>query len=484
MAYEIGFTDNSTRLDVGFISATASYTIKLWNRNPFAVEITSIVGIPEGVSLSLDVGDTVERFQERTFTITIQRDGAAVLGGNIVFVFDNGDEVGLPISGFRARLWPYSPNWRDSYVANYAYKTESVVSRSGREQRRALRHNARFYSEFDILLKSGELSRFDAMMGGWQNKTFVVPDYTEYTTLAADTALGDDTLEVSAVPVWLTADSIVVVGGYVYVVLKVDGTTVTVSPRLAAIAAGERVTLGRSGLIAASAQADLQTNTVARFKVRFDAYPRTLTPVEPPAAGLTFNGREVFLKKPNWTTTPQVTYDWPVEALDFGRGRNLFYKVIDFSQRSVRATYTAKTPAEVLEIRNFFDRMRGMRGEFYAPTWNLDMELAAPVIGGMSEMTVVGSHVYDFLRDSTVHRCIAIVLTDGSVLLRKTNSVTLDGDNTVIGVTVALPSISEVQMICWLHAHTLSSDILTVTWLTEAVAQVGLTWRTVEDIDV
>lgn len=470
------------RLDAGFINATSVFTIKLWNRNPYPVELTAITDIPEGVSVSIE--SEFDRFQERTFTITVERDGAAVLGGTIVFVFDNGDEIGLPITGVRARLWPYTPNWAENYVANYAYKTESVVSRNGKEQRRALRHNPRFYSEFGMTLANGQLARFDALMGGWQNKPFVMPDFTEYTTLASSTNPGDETLDVSTVPAWLVDHATVVIASGVYLVTDVTGSTVTVTPRLSSFTAGERVTLGRSGQIAASAVNDLQTNMVSRFKVRFDAYPPAQLPATPPAAALTFNGREVFLKKPNWVSTPQVTHDWPVEAVDYGRGRNVFFQVIDFCQRSTRATYTARTPTEVLEIRNFFDRMYGMRGEFYAPTWNPDMELAAPVVGGNTALTVKDSYVYDFLRDSTVHRCIAIVRTDGSVLLRKTNSVTLVDGNTVIGVTESLPAISEVTMICWLHACALSSDILTITWLTDTVAQIGLTWRTLEDIDV
>lgn len=478
------FSFDPVRLDAGFINATSTFTVKLWNRNPYAVEITSITGIPEGVSLSLDVGDAFDRYQERTFAITVDRNGAAVLNGNIVFVFDDGRSAGLIITGFRARLWPYSPNWSDNYVANYAYKTESVLSRKGKEQRRALRHNARFYSEFGVLLSGGQLAQFDAMMGGWQNKSFVMPDYTEYTTLETATSLGDETLELIDTPTWLDEHVTIVIGSSVYLVTNLTGTTATVTPRLAAFPTGERVTLGRSGQIAPSSQVDLPTNTVGRFKVRFDAYPRSLPPPVPPAAALTFNGREVFLKKPNWSTTPQVTHDWPVEVIDYGRGRNVFFPVIDFCQRSIRATYTAKTPAEVLEIRNFFDRMRGMRGEFYAPTWNPDMELAAPVILGATEIVVTGSHAYDYLRDSAVHRCIAIVRTDGSLLLRETDGMSLVDGNTVVSVTEALPAITEVTMICWLHACALSSDILTVTWLTDTVAQVGLTWRTLEDIDV
>lgn len=472
-------------LDVGFVAATVTHRIKLWNRNPFPVTLTGVTAAAaQGIDISLPVGTVFAAYQERIFTVTATTEGPGVIAALYTLDFD-GTLVYLPVTGVRARVWPFGPDWSKNYVANYAYKTEMFVSRSGREQRRALRHNPRFSSEFDVILARGNLAVFEALMSGWQNKPFVMPDWTRYTGLVSHTV---DTLTVDGVPAWMTEGASVIIGGKsLHTIISLTGTTATVRPNIETTwAFGTQVFNGYAGLVTPTVTVDTPTNTVGQAKIRFDAMPAMSTPEAPPAAPQTFNGRELWMKMGNWSTAPQVDFEWPIEKLDYDRGRNLYYQIIDFSKRSVKMSYLARNRDEVQEFKDFFDRMMGMRGEFYAPTWKPDLVLIENA--GFVDVTlkVEGAHAYDYMRDSTVYKHILIVLNDGTQLKRTVSGITLDGENSVLTITSSVSFISpvDVLMICWIPAWTLSSDILTITWITDSVAQIGLTMRTVEDLNV
>lgn len=377
--------------------------------------------------------------------------------------------------------WSIRPDWSGNYTTNYAYKTEAFSSRSGKEQRRALRHSPRFYCEFDF---QAPMVDFDRLMFGKQNQQFIMPDYTESDTLAAATTIGGTTVQVAAVQPWMRNGEYVSVDGVsAHLVTNVSGTTLTVSPNLsAAWPIGTTLFHAYRGFVQPTLQVDTPVNTISKGKIRFDAIPASLAPLTPPAAAVTWNGREVFLKRPNWANSPQIEYNWQVEAVDFGRGAATYYQVIDFCSKSVKATYLGKTRAEVLELRNFFDRMRGMRGEFYAPTWNPDLELVGNISSGSHTLTAKGTTV----PDNTAYRQLVVVKVDGTLIYNEVASMSVVAGDTPIVCANAWPAINaaDVLMVCWMPAWTLASDILTVSWASDQVANVGIAMRTVDDIDV
>lgn len=481
-------------LDLGFVSAEVTFTAKLWNKNLNTATLTSVTAAnAEGVTVSLTAGAVFSPFQERTFTVTATPDGPALVAATFTFLFDvDGETVSVDyeVAGIRARLWKFYPNWADNYVTSYAYKTEEFVSRSGKEQRRALRHNPRFASEFTITPMRGKLSQFDTIMAGWQNRPFVMPDYTEYVELASSASAATHEIVVSEAQEWVHVGANIVLDDGtldLHVITEVTGTTLTVAPVLNRDwAAGTRVYLGYPGYISSTITADNITNMVGNAKIRFEALPATTVRPEPPVAASTHNGFELFLKKPNWAGAPQVEFSMPVESVDYDRGTNAFYRLIDFSFRSVKATYLGRTRNEVRAIRQFFDRMRGRQGEFYAPTWKPDMEIAGNVSAGAFDITVSGTDVFDYLNGDTVYRRIALVKNDGTILYRTISTMSSVAGSTVLTCTSSWPAVnaSDVLMICWLPRWTLASDILTVTWITDSVAQVSITMRTVEDLSV
>lgn len=486
------FSFDPAALDVGFVSVISTFTFKLWNRNPVAVTLDSLTGVAmDGIATTLAVGAVFAPYQELTFSVVVSPDGPGIIAATLNLVFDVGGEavpVTFGIGGVRARIWRYPPNWANGYTTNYAYKTEMWSSRSGKEVRRALRHNPRFYSEFEIQLSKGRLAEFETQLAGWQNRPFSMPDYADFSLLTSASAIGTDTVEVDAVESWMQApgETLILSNGNemsMHTITDIVGSTLTLSPILTQDwPVGTRAYRARTGYVAGAMQVDTPTNMVGRARIRFDALPRSGLPESVPAVD-TIEGREIFLKRPNWATAPQVELTADMETVDFGRGTAAYFRIKEFTTKSVRATYTCMSRQEVREIREFFRRQFGMRGEFLAPTWKPDLVMAADILAGNNAMVVEGVDVFDYLNGSTVYQFVLVVKTDGTRVLNRVLSMTRNITTTTLSCQFPWPAVDteDVVMVCWMPAWTLASDILTVNWVTDRVAQVSLTMRTIEN---
>lgn len=477
-------------LEVGFVLSEITYEVTLCNRQGVPATLLSVDDVAGvGITFGMDPGTILDRYEQITVPVTLSPDGPGAIDATFTLTFSVGDPVVLRVRGFRATPWTITPQWSDGYRTAYAYKTESFVTRTGKEQRRALRHNPRFSSEFSVMLSGGNLSKFEMLMANRQNKPIAMPDFSTFAFLSSNATVGDTTIQVPSVS-WLRSGiSIYVSDGRSYELYAVDsvsGSSVDIRPSLAnSFPEGSKVYLAYQGYIASGFQADLETDSTAVAKIRFEALPETTMPINPPAAGLTWNGREVFLKRPNWSTRPQVTFDYPVDKVDFDRGKSAYYRLVQFSQRTVQATFLGRTSAEVAEFKAFFDRMRGARGEFYAPTWKPDLVMATAAVAGSFSLIVKDLDAYNLMKGDTVYRNIAVV-RNNDILYRRVSDMTINGANTSLTLTDSLPSITpdDVLMICWMPAWTLASDILTISWVTDSVATISLAMRTVEDLDV
>jgi hypothetical protein len=88
---------------------------------------------------------------------------------------------------------------------------------------------------------------------------------------------------------------------------------------------------------------------------------------------------------PDYASAPSVGHLWPVDQVDFGRGRTAQFRPVDFMARTLEAEFNGLGVAERKpQLEQFFDRMKGRRTAFYLPTWEDDFVLAASALSGSS----------------------------------------------------------------------------------------------------
>lgn len=391
-----------------------------------------------------------------------------------------------------ATVWPYLPNIRlEPYVVAREYRTEIIVSRSGKEQRRALRQTPRKRIEYLTGVAGDCLREFDRSMMTAQRRLLAIPDRVRFATLAAGLGGGAKTVAVDPVPPWIApgAAVLLVSGSRVAArtVAGVAGTAITFEEGEAASwPAGTRLHPALHGYLDSSIKAPLVSpRGVAEVSVSFEVDPGS-EPAEPSgAAPVVFQSREVFLTRPNrWRRIEIARAQEGAATVDYGFGRTRRFFPFDFATRMWEADFTGCDFQRSDAIRQFFDRMKGRRGEFYMPTWQPDFIPVSGITAAGSTLIVAGA--LSPLANDSVFNAIAIRKRDGGWLLRRVSSIVQIGGGSS-QITVDAPwgeavALADIQMVSWLPVWRFASDILTMAWPRETAAEIRLSLQMLENL--
>lgn len=387
-----------------------------------------------------------------------------------------------------ARLWPHEPDWSSGFRVRRSFLTDVAgPSRSGFEQRRALRDIPRMAVEYSAALNGSELRGATQALRAAQNRPAVVPDFSRFVRTTALSSGGSSTLTIASPPAWVAEGRQVILcaGSGVFevaIVASVAGSTITLSaPLSAAWASGSIVRPGLFGLLAPSLRERQHTGAASEFSVRFNVYPGGEPPEDEGTEGTLFNGLEVLTMEPNWQRNPTRDWLFPVEQVDFGVGRTAQFRPIDRAQGLLEAEFTGISAASAAAIEQFYLRRKGMRGAFYRSTCRPDMALNADVTG--TTIVVAGSAIasdfgaFDF---SEGEYAIEIVKTDGTRLRRLVTDIGASGGNSAVTLSSSVTvTVAGTARISWLPKVRFASDDLVTNWLTPQIATVTAAFQTV-----
>lgn len=421
-----------------------------------------------------------------------------------------------------ASLWPFPVDWSSAVETSYEFRTEVFTSRSGREQRRALRQNPRMAIESTHTVQRDEFRRFDALMST-SAPEFVVPDFSEVTRLSARGFAGAQFVTVTRVPWWAVAGAQMVLEGWgraseLLTLQSVSGDRLNLTSGLAQTwEVGSPLRLGRLARVASS-PTNMLLPDAARARVRFevDIAAARFRPPEAPRGG--YDGREVFMHRPDWSSPPRRDYESGREVVDYGFGRQAFFNEQPFISRSMQMDFlgvdadpalydptdrfwasrlflasenttgqpvSAFAPASAASLIDVFRRMKGMRGELFVPTWSADMQAVGGIVESESTLDVAGRRVFDEYRDDPAHKAIALILPDRTSIFRRVIGMSVVGGNTRLAVDAAWSeTTSDFSAVCWLPMCRFASDTLTLSWRTNLVAEMSVNFRSLETLDV
>ena len=487
-------------IDFGAITDNVSQAISVWNAYYRQTVTLESIGIDTFTGLAIggiSLPAVFNPLEAKVMTLNASLNGSAVIDTTLDWLFDAPFFFQMPVKGTRARLWNFSPNWPpagQTYRISYEFLTEILMSRSGREQRIALRQNPRKALSHNVMLSAEGFREFKDLMWSWQTRGFILPELTRYVDSTVDAIGGDVSVELDEVPSWIVSGTLLqMVNLGQREVREVASTTFSqvtfTSPSAKVWPAGSRIYPALVGNVATELQAPRLTNAVASLDMVFNTFPMSEVWPEVQAAEVIFNEREVFLKKPNWVQSLGSTKSHPVDEIDYNRGPVFRTVPIEFGTESRRAVYLNKNVEEADELLGFYRRMFGRQGEFYMPTWEYDFIPKGTSASGSTTLRVKGVELAKSYGNSTVHKALFVMLNSGAVLMRKVLSVVqvTDGDGqdsliTVDGTWGTEISEELIVMSGWMPVWRLASDALTFEWLTNRVAQVQLTMQTLEDL--
>lgn len=384
-----------------------------------------------------------------------------------------------------SEVFLFPPNWSEGVEHQLSFKTDIFTSRSGKEQRRALRQTPRRTVSFSAMVVGPELVKFQRLMATKQNAEFQVPDWTRFIrTHGAEQGATYFTVR-ETVPSWLVVGTTaMLLDGETYVpvtVSSVSGFTVEVVDPISQ-AVGETAILRPVFLgLQESVSAVSNTSSVASIRVTLDVKPGSLANNLNLYTPFLTGGYEVFGFNWNWGESVSSDFAWPVEQVDFQRGVTANYRPVNFGTTTQKATVVRQSE-QIDTVLRFVERQKGQRGQFWMPTGTSDMEMLSDIANGASTFTVAGSEVYEQFSADPVYAAVAIYTRDARKVFRKVGSITLSGGNSVIHlispVTFAIPT-ALVAKVSWMRAARMASDDQTVEFLTDNVAQLNVTTSSV-----
>lgn len=382
-------------------------------------------------------------------------------------------------------LFPFRPNWTDGVEVRTSHKTDVFTSRSGREQRRALRMTPRRTVTYSSVTVGDELVRFQRLMGTKSNQEFNMPDWSRFVrTHGIEQGASHFTVRELGVE-WLSNDTtIAVVEGeriLIATITMVEGYTVEVNQPIgqtfSPAAVVRPVFVGMLGGLTSVTN----TSTVASVRVVFDVRPGSVANSEEMFTPFLLAGQEVFGFAWNWAETVTCDYQWDVEKVDFQRGVTTTYTPVDFGTVTQKATIVRQDDA-IGSVLRFLERAKGRRAQFWFPSGTADITLMSDAASGATALVVEGSDLYDKFAGDPVYSGLAIHTTDGRRVFRKINSITLASGNSVLNLnsplSFALPT-ALVAKISWLRPSRFASDDQSIEYLTDNVVQLQITTSSV-----
>ncbi|TXH14788.1 MAG: hypothetical protein E6R03_08555, partial [Hyphomicrobiaceae bacterium] len=360
-------------IDFGAISATVGRTAVIWNAKRSTVVLSSIdTSEDESVSVSgASLPLTMKPLVQRSFVVTVDEDGDPDVNFSIIFEFTPTEQVPLPVTGVRSKVWAFLPNWTSPVEVSYEFMTEIIPSRSGFEQRIANRTDPRMSIRFTALVNEGTFRHFIRQMASWQNKGTLMPDFSHGIALLEDANAGQNTLVFEETADWiLPGRTVVLVRGNAsqseFAVRKIDavvGNSVTLTSDIDQDwVAGSKAYPAYVGYLGTKITASQFTNRTAAVNVTFDADPGEELWWSVPAGTVFYLGRELFLERPDWASSVAPEFEAALEIIDYGKGRKDFNIPRPFNMRIHKAQYIEASRERTDAIVDFFRRNRGAQG--------------------------------------------------------------------------------------------------------------------------
>lgn len=372
------------------------------------------------------------------------------------------------------RVSPLQADWRGSVTETYEFKTEVIEARDGLEQRAALRENPRYTLEHRTLAFKTEIQRYLGDLVEGQHLPFHVPQGWRRVFLSAAAAAPVSGLSVSEVPFWLVPGRRLVISGGGQVeaaeVLSITGNTVALAAALrGTFPAGSTVYAAISARAQDGVDFRAETGTIWQGNVVWEQDPAADPWSAPNETVETYEGFEVFTRKPNWRDRPRLSIQQMREIMDAGRGTVAVSTPTGESQLESRLLFSGFDPATADSLLAFFLRQKGKRGAFWMPTWQQDV----PILSGLGTVTTLaGEDAFFAYSASRVFNTLVARHPDGSYQVNRIASWATTLGNT--SLTMAEPwaaPLTASSLVMWCPMWRFATDRLEIERVTGTVSE-------------
>ena len=475
-----------SQFNLGNLAGRQVRTLTMWNALFEPVDLTAFDLVNgEGINVTEPVTppSTVLALRVLRYVVEISTDGPPVINAVATFTVD-GQNYDIPINGRRIVLFPFPPNWSSPVEETLEDLTAVETSYTGREQVSGLRAEPRRIMQYNVRLHGDDVNLFDSLVYGWVGRFFAVPLWPEKSELTADVSTGATVLPLPTVGRTFAPGTLAVLflSTTIYEIVEVATVTATsvtlVRPTerswLASTVVYPLMISASDPNVSTSRQSDTHLDSVLRFTSSpVDNFPRAAAP----APSQTYRGEELYTGETNWISALNVEM-MARETRQDGDSTGVFRLTrrapFPLLQRGFR--WMAKTREEAETIRQLLARRRGRRVPFWVPSGQRDFILALPATSAQPTLFVRNTEYGSLVQMHPSRRDIVIQLRDGTFICRRILAYSIDAqgrgaltlDNSA-GVDL---NSQNVKRISFLGRYRLSSDEVTLTWMTDGLAVV------------
>lgn len=486
---------NPTSISLGNLAGDVTRRVMVWNAylDSRVLSDVQLSGpAADGVSVSQPVSPptTLQALQAVFFDITVAGQGPSVVDATITWTVD-GVDYPVSITARRSTLWPFSPNWASSLKEVLSWKTSVTTTWSGREQRMRLAKDARRTIEYTFAALRGTSRMLDALLYGWQGRSYVLPLWHEERRLVGGAPAGSSLLVVDTTGFSTAVGTTVVLYSSPEVYESVEVLTLTPT------SITSRGTLGRSWpagtkVVPCAPGWPVQDRTGVRFPtddkatgdIAFQVDPRyPLTRLDETPAGLTYRGIELFFGDHDWSSADAPSYTANRRLTDSGLGPVDMLRKGPLSGLTKSVRWAACGGRRADELRAFFARRAGRHSPVWMPSGRADFVLVAPTDPTSPTLVVEKSQFGSLLWPNAKFQDVVLQLKDGTRHCRRVVAVAENPTTTVLTLDALLPGViapKDVARLSFLGHYRLTEDSVTFNWHTDGVAVVEVDFALTE----
>lgn len=477
-------------LEVGNVTVDTQTSIEVWNAYLNSVSMTSedlaneagivVSGGPSAPTTLLPLGIY-------TYDITVQEQGPANVDINLGWTI-NGVQVRFTLTATRVVPFFYAPDWSSGVVETLEWRTTVYESYSGQEQRQQIRAKPRRETEYRVILEGSEArsAKFDIL--GFQNKTLGLPVWQDKARTTGAFNAGDLVIPVPTTDKSFEAGGLVfIVNGGTPEVLEIDSvTSTTIVVKRAATNSypeGSYVYPGVVTSLPPSVSFSAPTSRVLTGAFRFADLPGdSALNLPSTAAAKTLDSYEVYERKPDWRNGIGFNFDSTFEDVDFLSGARQRVQTRAYPATRVQLRYVLDTRAEMSDFRAFLARRTGRLNPVWVNPLTEDFVLAVNASSGATGLQFEDNHADLSFDPAEVPTALAITTGNGTNYYRVSSMSLAESGNVAVTLASGLvenATVGEVKRVSLLMLSRLSSDRVSLKWLSDRVAEVEIDYVTV-----
>lgn len=464
--------------------------------NTFDIDITVedvIASNAEGIILNVEPGDVLEAGRSRFYTATINSEGDEEFNSTFDFFFNNGaEQVTLTIEGTREpgnEIWPFRWNWNSGVTTFDRFKTDIISSYSGREQRISLKDFTDKLFTANYLVNRIDMEKAFYLSSGWAHKQFQSPQWHRRTVVVERAEVGQEFIIVDNATALRAG-----LGQNLYLlindrfsgaqVVSIEGNTINLkNPLFQDVEEGVEVVASSITRFQDQPQITHLTDETSSISATFvEDEQLNVEPVLPSFDGIYLDGLPVFPFKEdmNQEQASAVTLERDGFVGDGGFEEIVYKGVTPYITASRSFTLDGNKPWSFL---SFFNDVAGRQGAFWFELLTNSFTLKDDINENDVLLRFENNKFFELLKDRSNYKKVVITLLNNEKLILDVNGVDKIGGDSVLRVSAPGRVISrvEVSKVSLLMLARFATDDLRLTWLTDNIATVSMTIKTLID---